>query len=96
MFRTRRLQRAYEESSRAIRLWGPAVARKYVQRVEALCAAQNFGEITRFRAFGAHTLEGKRQDQWPITLTGRWRLIVTVSDDGETVKVEEVTNHYGD
>jgi proteic killer suppression protein len=96
VFDNKRLCEAYEEVDRAVRQWGPDVARKYVQRVDALYAAQDFDEIKRFRAFGAHQLKGQRAGQWALTLTMRWRLIVIPSEDGETVTIKEVTKHYGD
>lgn len=96
VFRTKRLCQAYEEVDRAIRLWGLDVARKYIQRVEAIYAAQNFDEIKRLQAFKAHQLKGERVGQWALALTRRWRLIVILSDDGETVTIKEVAKHYGD
>jgi plasmid maintenance system killer protein len=94
-FHTRRLCQAYEESNRAIRLWGPDVAGKYIQRVEAMYAARNFEDIKCFRAFEAHPLKGQRVGQWALALTRRWRLIVIPSENGETVTIKEVTKHYG-
>jgi toxin HigB-1 len=44
-FRTRRLQRRYEESAEAIRAWGPDVGRRYVQRVTALVAAKRVADL---------------------------------------------------
>ncbi len=95
VFHTKRLCQAYEEVDRAIRLWGLDVARKYIQRVEAIYAAQNFDEIKRLQAFKAHQLKGERVGQWALALTRRWRLIVIPSDGGETVTIKEVTKHYG-
>ena len=59
-------------------------------------AAQNFDDIKRIQAFGAHQLKGQRVGQWALTLTKRSRLIVIPSEDGETVTIKEVTKHYGD
>ena len=95
VFRTRKLGRAYEEVDRAIRLWGSDVARKYISRVNAIYAAQDFDEIKRLQAFKAHQLKGQRVGQWALALTRRWRLIVIPSEDGETVTIKEVTKHYG-
>jgi|SRR5581483_40619 len=95
-FRTRKLERAFTESNQAVRLWGVPVARKYIQRVQAITAAQNFEDIRALRSFRAHQLEGQRSGQWAIDLTEQWRLIVALSEDQQVVTVEEVTNHYGD
>ena len=96
VFRNRALQAAYEDIDAGIRRWGPAVARKYVQRIEALYAAQDFDEIKRIRAFRVHELEGQQKGEWSITLTRRSRLTVIPSGDEKAVRVEEVNKHYGD
>jgi len=45
-------------------------------------------------ALRIHPLSGERANQYAMTLAGRWRLVFTV--DGDTVTVEEVSNHYDD
>lgn len=95
-FRTRRLQRAFEESSQAVRLWGEAVARKYVTRIVTLQSARDFREVRRLASLRAHPLRGKREGQWAVDLTARYRLIITPSSDGEAVVIEEVSSHYRD
>jgi len=72
------------------------VARKYISRVNAIYAAQDFDDIKRFRAFDPHELKGQRAGEWALALTKRSRLIVIPSEDGETVTIKEVTKHYGD
>jgi len=96
VFRNRALQAAYEDADTGIRRWGPIVARKYVQRIEALYAAQNFDEIRRIRAFEVHELQGQQKGEWGITLTRRSRLIVIPLEEEKAVRVEEVNKHYGD
>ena len=95
-FRTRQLQRAFEESKHAIRLWSDAVARRYVTRIVILQSAGDFIEVRRLASLRAHPLHGKREGQWAIDLTARYRLIVSPSSRGEDVKIEEVSSHYGD
>lgn len=94
-FGNQKLRRQYE-SGKDRRKYPPEVGQRYVQRVNALYDAADWSAIVRFRAFRAHRLTGDREGQWALTLTGRWRLIVTVSDDGGTATIEEVSNHYGD
>ena len=44
-----------------------------------------------------HPLKGKRRGQFAIRLGDRERLIVAFEDDAWTiVRVEEVSEHYGD
>ena len=96
IFRTSKLRRAYEDSAYAVRLWGEAVARKYILRMEVMYAAADFDTVCRIKALRLHSLDHPRDGQWAMDLTGRWRLIVIPSDDEEEVTMWEVTNHYGD
>ncbi len=41
-----------------------------------------------------HPLAGRHKGHYAIDLHGRWRLIVSI--DNETIRIEEVSNHYGD
>ena len=95
-FRTRQLQRAFEDSKQAVRLWGEAFARKYVMRVVTLQSARDFADVRKLASLRAHPLRGARRGQWALDLTARYRLIVTPSGSGEEVTIEEVTSHYGD
>ena len=94
-FRNQKLQRRYK-SGKERRKYPPEVGPRYVQRVDALYNAADWSAIKRIHTFHAHRLTGEREGQWALTLTGRWRLIVTVSDDGGAVTIEEVSNHYDD
>ena len=96
-FRTRKLQRAYEESDRAIRAYGSEVGRRYIQRINVIKAARSLEDLKIQRPLRCHELQGKRAGQWAINLTDRYRLIFTVSGlEFDVVRVEEVTKHYGD
>ena len=96
LFSSGALQKAYEEADRAVRRWGPEVARKYIQRVDALYAAETFDDIKTLQALRTHELEGERKGEWAIKLTRRARLIVVPSEDSKAVTVKEVSQHYGD
>jgi proteic killer suppression protein len=95
-FRTRQLERAFEETKQGVRLWGEAVAGKYVMRILTLQSARDFADVRRLASLRAHPLRGRREGQWALDLTSRHRLIVRVSRDGEEVTIEEVSSHYGD
>lgn len=96
-FRTNRLKRAYEESARAKRHFGPEVGRRYVQRINIIKASRDLEDLKAQRTLRCHELHGKRAGLWAINLTDRFRLIFTVSGlEFDVVRVEEVTNHYGD
>lgn len=95
-FASRRLRRCYERSSQAVREWGPIVGTRYIQRIEILYAAREFSELFEFRSLRVHPLKGSRRGRYAITLTGQWRLIVTKGTTESQVRIEEVSNHYGD
>ena len=96
IFRTKQLQRSYEESSRAARQWGEAVGRKYITRIGELYAARNLQQVYGIRSMRLHPLKGSKRGELSIYLTGQWRLIVEKGDTEEQVVVKEVSNHYGD
>jgi plasmid maintenance system killer protein len=94
-FGSGQLLRCYQESDRAVRKWGREVGRKYIARIQALYAAKKFDDLFTIRSLGMHELKGGRKGQYGIILHDRWRLvIVRVGED--TVRVQEVTKHYGD
>ena len=95
-FRSRQLRRCYEESARAIQRWGPEVGRKFITRVKQLQAVANFQQAYAIRAMRLHALKGASRGELSITLTGRWRLIVTKGESKDSVMIEEVSNRYDD
>ncbi len=95
-FRTTKLQRAYEESARAIRFFGPEVGRRYVQRINVIKASRHLEDLKAQRTLRCHELRGNRAGQWAVNLTDRYRLVFTVSGvELDVVRIEEVTNHDG-
>ena len=96
IFRTNRLRRNYEESSRATRQWGADVGRRYITRVNQLYAVRDFRAAYNIRSLRLHPLRGSRRGELSIYLTGQWRLIVTIGDSERQVIVSEVSNHYDD
>lgn len=96
VFRTKRLQRSYENSASAVQRWGPEVGRKYITRIEGIYAARDLSVLHSSRAMRLHPLKGSRKGELSIYLTGRWRLIVTKGETEEIVVVKEVSNHYED
>ena len=95
LFATNRLKRCYEDSKRAVREWGVAVAGKYVQRIEILYATKQFEELFSIKSLRIHPLKGERVGQYSMILHGRSRLILGKESDS-AVRVKEVTIHYGD
>jgi proteic killer suppression protein len=96
-FRTRKLQKQYENSREAQKAYGEEVARRYIQRVEIVKQAHDIEELQRLPGLHCHELKGDREGQWAIKLTGQFRLIFTLAGERlAIVLVEEVSKHYGD
>jgi proteic killer suppression protein len=95
-FAANQMQRFYERYEQGARKWGETVARKYIQRINILQAAQDFQHLSGIRSLRLHPLKGDRRGQWAIDLHDRWRLIVTPLDNPSGVRVEEVSQHYDD
>lgn len=96
-FRTRKLEREYLESKRALRAYGEAVARRYVERVNVIKHVVDIEQLEMLPGLDCHALKGDRAGQWAVKLTGRVRLIFTLhGEDLELVRIEEVSKHYGD
>ena len=94
-FASRDLEKCAQETRRAIRQWGAAVGDKYVQRVATIAQAPTFDMLFKLRFLRLHPLSGERKGQFALTLHDRWRLIISKVSD-KVVRIEEVTNHYGD
>lgn len=96
-FRTVQLQRFYEKFAEATRQWGTAVARRYVERINILHECESIADLHKMAALRFHELKGDRAGQHALRLTERVRLIVSFSGkERKTVRVEEVSKHYGD
>jgi len=97
VFRTKKLERCYREYEVGRRAWGPAVARKFIQRIDLLQEAANMHEVERLPGLDCHRLKGDRAGQYGLTVHGRWRLAFTLQGNkAEIILIEEVSKHYGD
>lgn len=97
MFKTKKLQKQYENHKVAEKTYGQQVARKYIQRVAVVKSAKSFDDLYKIPQLKFHPLTGDRDGEFAISLTGFYRLIIT--NDGDTfdiAKIEEVSKHYGD
>ncbi len=94
-FRTRRLERRFNNSRQAVRELGPVVGERYVERVEMLKAVERFEHLYDIRMLDLHPLRGDRRSQYAIRLTGAVRLIISRDPVRAGVIVEEVTDYHG-
>ena len=95
-FRTNALQKHYEQSTKAIRAYGPDVGRRYIQRVNILKNSADKAAVMAQKTLRCHPLTGDRKGEYAIQLTGQARLIVTFGTCFEGVRSEEVSKHYDD
>ncbi len=96
-FRTNKLEKAYLNSNDGVRLLGAERHRKFVQRIDLIGEARNIDELSILPGLHWHPLKGNRAGQFAVTLTGNFRLILTIVEDTpNTVCVEEVTDYHGD
>ncbi len=96
-FATVELERRYRDSAEAQRAWGEKIARRYVQRVDAVYEAERAKDLFTLQSLRLHPLKGQRRGQHAMRLDDTWRLIVRFEGERLTVvRVEEVSKHYGD
>ena len=96
-FRNRKIEKCYVKHKHAIRAWGDAVARKYVERLNLIQVAADLEELCRLPALRCHPLKGDRKGQYAISLRGFYRLIFTLQGENlGIVCIEEVSKHYDD
>lgn len=96
-FRTKKLQKQYEQRVAAVRAYGEDVGKRYVQRIGIIKAARSLDDLMKAPGLKCHPLTGDRKGQWAITLIDRARLIFTFEDETlSIVCIEEVSKHYGD
>ena len=94
-FRTRELQRCFEQESRAQRRWGVAVGRQYRQRLTHIKAQPTWNDLYRLRTLGLHPRHGDRAGQFAIRLTGAMRLIVERGATMAHMTVIDVEDYHG-
>ena len=96
-FRTRKLQKQYENYREAEKAYGAQVAKRYIERINIIKQSENIEEMKKLPGLNCHPLKGNRQGQWAVKLTGFYRLIFTLKGNLlEIACIEEVSKHYGD
>ena len=96
-FRTRKLQKQYEDHRESEKAYGAQVARKYIARVNIIKQSRDIEELKKLPGLDCHPIKGNRQGQWAVKLTGFYRLIFTLEGERlEIAFIEEVSKHYGD
>lgn len=94
-FATNELRVRAGSESAANRAWGAIVGRRYVQRVRLIYAARDWQVLIDIRSLRIHPLRGERAGLWSMVLHDRYRLVFSLPGT-DTVRIEEVSNHYDD
>ena len=97
-FKTTRLKRCYLERRDREKAWGRAVARKYVQAIDALKAVHHPSHLGTVLQLDYEPLTQDRKGEHSVELGRRAHLIFTVHEGGDALiaRIEEVnTTHYG-
>lgn len=82
---------------KAQREWDEKTARRYIERVNILKHAKSADDLYKIPGFNFHPLQGNKKGLYSLTLIGRWRMELSFQGERLTiVRVEEVTQHYGD
>jgi len=65
-----------------------------IDRLNYLDAISSLGDLPPLKSFGLHSLKGKRQGQWAISVNRRWRICFEFHG-GHAHDVEVVDYHKG-
>jgi proteic killer suppression protein len=96
-FRTARLERCYVQFRAAVREWGDKAARRYIERINVLKSSKSADDLYKVPSLAFHPLKGDEKGRYALTVIDRMRMVVSFRDRVKTiVRVEEVTQHYGD
>lgn len=94
-FKTKKLEKHYQNHKEAERAYGREVARKYILRINIIKQARDIDALKSLHGLRCHHLKGNRLGQWAINLTGFYRLIFTLEGEAlQIVRIEEVSKHY--
>ena len=94
-FAAGRLEAASRSISEAMRLFGTAVGRKYIQRLAIIRAADRVAELYGHRSLRFHPLRGDRTGQLAMSLTGNYRLMMEPMGE-DAVRILGVEDYHGD
>jgi len=104
-YKSTKLKKICEDPKIAQKVYGKQISNKLTQRVGELKAADNLYVISLIPAAEFHKLEGKRQNQYAVSLVHPFRLVFSaIAKEGveiidlkeiEIVKIEEVVDYHG-
>ena len=93
-FATTKLRRSFESREESLRVFGAAIGKKYVMAVNFIRQARTIQDLHTAPQYRFHRLQGNRASEYALTLTGNWRLIVTIPSPN-VVRIEKVEDYHG-
>lgn len=93
-FRTRKLERCYEDSAFAERTFGLTIARSYIKAIDQLCDIDSFELMKLIRPRRFHQLQPRQHNRYAMDLTGNYRLIVEATDEPDQFNVLNVEDYH--
>ena len=106
VFKSTKLKKTCETFEAAAKKWGFRTARKLIQRLNEIYAADSLRDLKYIPAAHCHSLKGKREGQYAVALEHPYRLIfeslepdVTLADEAlstiKEVRILEVIDYHG-
>lgn len=80
-FHTSKLQKLCSTERAAVQKFGPASAKKLMQRLQELDAAESLADIARVPPPRCHELTGNRKEQLSVDLQHPYRLLFIPAND---------------
>jgi proteic killer suppression protein len=105
-FKSKKLKKMCEDYGLAKRHWGEAMAKKIIQRINELQAAETLADLSHQPPMRCHRLSQNREGQYAVSLIEPYRLVfLPLADDGlvlidvepvhtKRVKILEVVDYH--
>ena len=84
----------YRRSKAGSKICPQKLAPRFVQRIDLIQEVRDLNDLKQLPGLHCHLLTGDLKGHYAVTLQGKWRLILMLEDNEQTVVVEEVSNHY--
>lgn len=85
-FASSKLRKRCEDKSQAVRAWGEQQARKVLQRLAEIQAAENIAELCKVPGAACHRLKAERDGQFAVYLVHPFRLVFEPTGDESLYK----------
>lgn len=102
---TKKLQKQLENDSKLVKAFGSQVAKKIMQRITELRAAENLSAISHLPPPRLHQLTGDYKDYFAVDVSSNMRMVFRGLDaSGEfcvdkdaiiSIRIKEVTDYHG-